>query len=158
MQEKGDVEALGVAGGAEGKQFGREVVEGETWFFAADEVVATDQVWEFLLQFDALNQGGCNALLAEGAGAAVDHFEAGEGDAGLALGGNGVSDYLEEARVVDEACGVGLDEGVAGEVGPDLGVLDVVADEILDACVGVGAECGFMAEKALEHTRAGPET
>lgn len=56
MKEEGDVEALGVAGGAEGEQFGRKVVKGVSWFFAADEVVATDQVGEFLLQFDTLDQ------------------------------------------------------------------------------------------------------
>lgn len=75
----------------------------------------------------------------------------------MALGGDSIGDYLEKANVVNKACGVRLDEGVAGEVGPDLRVLDVVADEILDAGVCVGAECGFMAEEAFEHTRAGPE-
>lgn len=75
----------------------------------------------------------------------------------MALRGDGIGDYLEEANVVNEACGVGLDEGVAGKVRANLGVLDVVADEILDAGVGVGAECGFMTKEAFEHACAGAE-
>lgn len=157
MQKEGDVKALGDAGGAKREQFRREVVEWESRFLAANEVVATNQGWEFLLQLNTLHQRGSDAFLAEGAGTAIDYFEACEGDAGCALGGDGLGDDLEEARVGDEACGVGFDEGVAGEVGPDLGVLDVVADEILDACVCVGAECGFVAEKAFEHAGAGAE-
>lgn len=75
----------------------------------------------------------------------------------MALGGDGVGDDLEEAYVVDEARGVGLDKGVAGEVGPDLGVLDVIADEILNACVGVGTECGLVPEEAFKHASTGSE-
>lgn len=74
VKEEGDVETLGVAGGTEGEQFGGEVMERESWFFAADEVVATDQVWEFLFQFNTLHQRSSDAFLAEGAGTAVDYF------------------------------------------------------------------------------------
>lgn len=42
VKEERDVEALGDAGGAEGEQFRGEVLEGESGFLAANEVVAAN--------------------------------------------------------------------------------------------------------------------
>ena len=119
----------------------------------------SDPLWPLPFELDALVQRGLDPGIVERARRAVNDLESAKV---TALGGHPgleplhlVNDDTHDTPVVDGTGAVVVVQLVAGhEVGPDLGVLDVVAHKVLEAELCVSAVGRLVVEQAFHH--AGP--